>query len=275
MLRHPAVAGRFYNSMAGELRNQVRGFLISGEQKTKALGILSPHAGLVYSGPVAGEVYSRVELPRIFVLIGPNHTGFGSPIALMAKGAWETPLGTVNIDEELAASILSRSPLITEDHQAHLHEHSLEVQLPFIQYLRPDAVIVPIQMLDNRLTTCLQVGSAVGHAIRERRGDEGGNGSEDVVIVASSDMSHYEMAEIAREKDYEAIRDIIALDPEGLYRTVKKLGITMCGYGPVVSMIAACKILGAGKAELICYANSGEVSGDNEQVVGYAGVVVR
>jgi MEMO1 family protein len=284
MLRHPAVAGQFYKGSPEALMKQVREFIVPGVVKTKALGIVSPHAGLIYSGSVAGAVYSRIELPDTLVLIGPNHTGLGAPVSLMARGQWEMPLGMVEIDESLAASILSKSTHIREDSLAHLREHSLEVQLPFIQQDKKNFKIVPIQMLDTRLETCKEVGRAVAEAIKDR-----GQGkdqktrktpnsdlhiSNDVLIIASSDMSHYEPAAVAKDKDFKAIQKILDLDPEGLYRVVKEYGITMCGYGPAVSMLVACKLLGASKAELIKYANSGDVSGDYEQVVGYAGVVV-
>ena len=285
MLRHPAVAGQFYQGSPESLRKQVREFILPGAVKTKALGIVSPHAGLIYSGSVAGAVYSRIELPDTFVLIGPNHTGLGAPVSLMARGQWETPLGLVEIDEALAASILSKSPRIQEDSLAHLREHSLEVQLPFIQHFKKNFRIVPIQMLDTRLETCKEVGRAVAEAIRER-GEQSAEGrgkihdnsrlrtSRDVLVIASSDMSHYEQAAAAKEKDFKAIHQLLDLDPEGLYRVVREYGITMCGFGPAVAMLVACKLLGATSAELIKYANSGEVSGDYDQVVGYAGVVI-
>ena len=269
MLRHAAVAGQFYKGSPDSLRKQVQAFTDPAAKKTKALGIVSPHAGLIYSGAVAGAVYSRIELPNTLVLIGPNHTGLGTAVSLMSKGIWETPLGSVAIDEPLAASILAGSSRIREDSLAHLHEHSLEVQLPFIQYLKKDCKIVPIQMLDTRLDTCLEVGRAIGEAIISR-----GQGAELPLVIASSDMSHYEQAAVAKEKDFKAIQKILDLDPEGLYSVVKEYGITMCGYGPAVAMLVACKLLGATKAELVKYANSGEVSGDYGQVVGYAGIVV-
>jgi AmmeMemoRadiSam system protein B len=281
MIRQPAVAGHFYKGSSEALKKQVASFINPDAERRKALGILSPHAGLIYSGAVAGAVYSGIELPDTVVLIGPNHTGLGAPVSIMCEGTWETPLGTVDIDETLARAILSKSPRIHEDSLAHLREHSLEVQLPFIQYFKKSLKIVPIQMLDTRLETCADVGRAVGEAVKERMKGKGqgtgkGNKSEtpQVLIVASSDMSHYERAAVAKEKDYKAIRHILALDPEGLYSTVKNYGITMCGYGPAVAMLTACKALGASKAELIKYANSGDVSGDYEQVVGYAGIVV-
>jgi len=268
MPRQPAVAGYFYQASPSALKNQVERFLVPGAKKIKALGILSPHAGLIYSGSVAGAVYSSIELPGTFILIGPNHTGLGEPVSLMAKGEWETPLGTVRIDEELAAAILSRSRLVREDTLAHLKEHSLEVQLPFIQYLKKEFTIVPIQMMDTRLETCLALGNAVAEAVREQAKKTG------VLIVASSDMSHYISAEAAKKKDHKAIQRILDLDAQGLYYTVRDEDITMCGYGPAVAMLTACKALGAKKAELIKYTNSGEVSGDYDQVVGYAGIVV-
>jgi hypothetical protein len=281
MLRRAAVAGHFYQGTSEALKSQVAGYLIPDAEKVRALGILSPHAGLMYSGSVAGAVYSSIELPKTFVLIGPNHTGLGEAVSLMASGHWETPLGRVALDEPLAALILSKSPRIHEDALAHFREHSLEVQLPFIQYLCPEASIVPIQMLDTRLETCLEVGRAIGEAIAECGLRDAEFNSELrtpnsylPLIVASSDMSHYEPAEIARKKDQLAIDRILDLDPEGLYGTIKNNHITMCGYGPAVAMIVACKALGATRAALIKYSNSGEVSGDYGQVVGYAGMVI-
>jgi len=288
MLRRAAVSGQFYKGSPEALKRQVEGFLTPGAGKKKAFGILAPHAGLMYSGSVAGAVYSSVDLPDKFILIGPNHTGLGAAVSIMSSGRWETPLGTVDIDESLATAIRGRSRLITEDDRAHLHEHSLEVQLPFIQYLRPSASIVPIQMLDTRLETCLAVGRAIGEAIKNWGQGSGVSGQgktqelirnpqseiRNVLIVASSDMSHYEPAEIARKKDLLAIDHILSLDPEGLYGTIKSNHITMCGYGPAVAMLEACKALGATSAELIKYANSGEVSNDFDQVVGYAGIVI-
>jgi len=295
MLRHPAVAGQFYKGSPEALMKQVREFIVPGVEKIKALGIVSPHAGLIYSGAVAGAVYSRIELPDTLVLIGPNHTGLGAPVSLMARGRWETPLGLVEIDEALADSILSKSARISEDSLAHLREHSLEVQLPFIQHFKSEFKIVPIQMLDTRLDTCKDVGRAIGEAIaecpRSGRGQAPLRNAEcaakdkseirnpkseiqKVLIIASSDMSHYERAAVAKEKDFKAIRQLLNLDPEGLHRVVKEYGITMCGYGPAVAMLVACKFLGAVKAELVKYTNSGDVSGDYEQVVGYAGIIV-
>ncbi len=289
MVRAPAVAGYFYQGSSEALRKQVEGFIVPGAERKRAIGVVSPHAGLIYSGPVAGALYSSIEIPDTIVLIGPNHTGLGAAVSLMAKGSWETPLGTVEIDETLAASILAKSSHIRDDSVAHLREHSLEVQLPFIQYFKEKFTIVPIQMLDTRLNTCIEVGKAVGKAIAEcgmRIADcktkdkpeseirNPKSAISKVLIVASSDMSHYERAATAKEKDSKAIHQILNLDPEGLYRTITDYGITMCGFGPAVSMLVAAKMLGASKAELVKYANSGDVSGDYDKVVGYAGIVV-
>ena len=274
MLRQPAVAGYFYQASPSRLRDQVESFLINREQKLPALGIVAPHAGLVYSGPVAGAVYCSIELPATFVLIGPNHTGLGAPVSIMPAGAWETPLGRVAIDESLAEAIQAHSRRILADQFAHLREHSLEVQLPFIQHFKKDFSIVPIQMMDTRLETCIEVGTAVARAIEDRGARKAGGNGNGVLIVASSDMSHYVSATEAKTKDHKAIKRILDLDAQGLYYTVKDEGISMCGYGPAVAMLTACKALGATTAELIKYANSGEVSGDYDQVVGYAGIVV-
>jgi len=243
-------------------------------KKVKALGIVAPHAGLVYSGSVAGAVYSRIELPGTFVLIGPNHTGLGAPVSLMANGSWQTPLGTVRINEDLAAAVLSKSRRIHDDTMAHLQEHSLEVQLPFIQYLKKEFTIVPIQMMDTRLETCVELGNAIAQAIAECEVRSAEYKAGGTLIVASSDMSHYVSAETAKKKDHAAIKRILELDAPGLYNTVRDENISMCGYGPAVAMITACKILGATKAELVKYTNSGDVSGDYDQVVGYAGIIV-
>jgi len=274
MIRQPAVAGHFYKGTSSALRDQVGRFMDPGAKKVKAIGIMSPHAGLVYSGSVAGAVYSRIELPGTIVLIGPNHTGLGAPVALMAKGSWETPLGPIRINEALAAEIISRSRHIHDDAMAHLREHSLEVQLPFIQYSIKDFSFVPIQMLDTRLETCLEVGNAIAEGIAESGVRSAEYMAKGTLIVASSDMSHYVSAATAKKKDHAAIRRILELDARGLYETVRDERISMCGYGPAVAMITACKALGATKAELVKYTNSGEVSGDYDQVVGYAGIVV-
>lgn len=267
MIRQPAVAGLFYDGSARDLKRRIEGFLPSGAPKEHALGAVVPHAGYQYSGAVAGAVYSRIELTDTIVLIGPNHTGLGAPVSVMAEGRWTTPLGETAVDSDFAGELLNGSPLFRADSLAHLQEHSLEVQLPFIQFCKRDAAIVPVQLMDVRLETCREVGRAVAAAINKS--------GRRTLVLASSDMSHYVDADTARRKDQSAIGRILALDPEGLYRVVRTEGISMCGFGPAVAMLTACLEQGAAAAELVKYANSGEASGDFDRVVGYAGIIVR
>lgn len=267
MKRSPAVAGQFYYGTASKLNQQVEDFIDKNAKKEKVIGLVSPHAGLIYSGHVAGAVYSSIEFPETFVLIGPNHTGIGPQISLMAKGEWEIPTGTFLIDDKISHKISVNIPLVTKDIQAHMFEHSLEVQLPFIGYFSREAKIVPILILSATVGECRILGEGIAKAVR---------GSDyPVVIAASSDMSHYVPDSIARNKDEKAIQKILSLDPEGLYEIILKERISMCGYLPVVSMIFAAKALGAQSARLVKYSTSAEISGDYDHVVGYAGIVLR
>lgn len=264
--RKAAVAGQFYHDSSSRLSNQVQQYVVHGLPRESAIGILCPHAGLIYSGAVAGEVYSRIALPETFLLIGPNHTGLGAKVALMPRGEWEIPTGLFSIDEALSRKILSNSPLVSTDSQAHLFEHSLEVQLPFIAAFSKNAKIVPLTIMSATLEECMTLGSAVAKAVQST--------DYPVVIVASSDMSHYVTDTAARKKDKMAIDRIIALDPEGLFETVRRELISMCGYLPATIMLYAARSLGARAARLIRYATSGDISGDYEAVVGYAGIIV-
>lgn len=267
MKRQPAVAGQFYPSSPSRLSEQVRGYVNENAVKEKAIGIVSPHAGLMYSGAAAGAVFSKITFPRTFVLIGPNHTGFGSAVSIMLSGQWEMPTGELSINEELARRIREKADIIEADTMAHSMEHSLEVQLPFILYYSSDVKIVPIVLMSDSLETCRLIGEAIADAITELKNS--------VTIVASSDMSHYVTDSVARDKDKKAIDRVLALDPEGLYNTVKKEGISMCGFMPVTTMLFAALKLGAKQAELVKYMTSGEVSGDYNYVVGYAGMIVK
>jgi len=266
MRRKPAVAGQFYYATPAKLSNQVQQYVSDSLPKEHAIGILSPHAGLVYSGSVAGAVYSRIEMPETFILMGPNHTGLGARAALMSHGEWEIPTGIFTIDERLSRRILSNVPLVSSDTQAHLFEHSLEVQLPFIAHFSGDVKILPLTILSVTLEECRTLGEGIAKSIRET--------DYPVVIVASSDMSHYVPDDVARKKDRMAIDRILAIDPEGLYNTVIKEQISMCGYLPATAMLFAAKSLGAREGRLVKYATSAEVSGDYDYVVGYAGVIV-
>jgi AmmeMemoRadiSam system protein B len=266
-VRHPAVAGRFYPRDARTLLADVRSYTPPKEQTILALGCIAPHAGYLYSGPVAGAVYARVDIPRRCILMCPNHTGLGRPLSIMSQGAWETPLGSVPIDSELAAALKQRFPRLHEDSDAHRTEHGAEVQLPFLQALRPDFVFVPIALGTGEFDVLEALGDALADAVA-------GQG-ERVLLIASSDMNHYENDRVTREKDHKAIARILALDPRGLFDVVMNQDISMCGFGPTVAMLTATKRLGATTAELIKYATSGDVSGDRDMVVGYAGVIVK
>jgi AmmeMemoRadiSam system protein B len=265
--RSPAVAGQFYYGSASKLTNQVEKYIEKHAHREKVIGAVSPHAGLMYSGPVAGAVYSAIEFPETFMLIGPNHTGLGSQVSLMEAGEWEIPTGVFQIDEKLARRIAMNVPLVTKDTKAHMFEHSLEVQLPFIAYFSKEKKIVPLAVLSATVEECRIIGEGVAKAIRDV--------GYPVVAVASSDMSHYVPDDVARQKDRMAIDKILSLDPEGLYETVRKEKISMCGYLPATIMLFAAKALGAHSARLVKYSTSAEVSGDFDHVVGYAGVVVR
>lgn len=267
MRRPPAVAGQFYQGVADRLTRQVEEFIDLNAAKEDALGVISPHAGLLYSGSVAGAVYSSIRFPKTFLLLGPNHTGLGSQFSLMESGEWEIPTGVFTIDTRLAGKIIRNCPKVTQDAKAHLFEHSLEVQLPFIAYFSQAVKILPLAMLSASLEECLALGEGIARAI--------GAVDYPVAMVASSDMSHYIPDKVARKKDRMAIDRVLALDPAGLYETVRRENISMCGVLPATVMLAAAKHLGAGSARLVKYATSGDVSGDYDSVVGYAGIVVR
>jgi AmmeMemoRadiSam system protein B len=268
MSRTPAVANMFYPGDRGRLKEEIDSFLKPVPEPKKMLAAISPHAGYVYSGGVAGAVFSQIQVPEAVVILGPNHRGIGKPVALEASGTWDTPLGPVPINEDLAGSILD-APLnhgIKEDSQAHSMEHSIEVQIPFLQVLRADVTIVPISVSHVAFHGCEKIAQALVQGIRDY--------GKEVLLVASTDMTHYEPQKTARSKDQLAIERILDLDPKGLYETVAEHRISMCGVIPTTIVLTACKALGATKAELVQYATSGDVTGDYAQVVGYAGFVV-
>lgn len=260
------MAGSFYSGSAKELKEHVASLMPTVSKRKKVIAAMSPHAGLVYSGRVAGLVYSSMEPPDTFVLLGPNHTGKGEKVAMMSKGSWEIPTSLLEIDSTLAGSIASQAQIVSEDDAAHMSEHSLEVQLPFIVEAAAGARIVPIAIMSASLEELIQLGRGVAAAIKEA--------SYPVVIVASTDMSHFITDKEARELDQHALDRVLAIDPEGLYRVVLEEGITMCGFMPVVAMLSAARELGAERAELLKYTTSAEVSRDFHKVVGYAGVII-
>jgi len=270
ILRHPAVAGRFYPRDPEDLITEVRGYLNQASSVTqapvRALGCIAPHAGYMYSGHVAGAVFAHVEIPRRCIVLCPNHTGMGRALAMMSEGAWETPLGEVPIDGELASALQQRFGVLQDDASAHRAEHAAEVELPFLQMRQPELRFVPIALGTGRFEHLEQLGLALADVVAAQ--------PDPVLIVASSDMNHYESDVVTRAKDHRAIERILTLDPRGLHEVVTQQDISMCGYGPAVAMLTAARKLGAKSAELVKYATSGDVSGDRETVVGYAGVVV-
>jgi MEMO1 family protein len=267
MVREPAVAGRFYPANAAVLRHDIDSYLSPNSDRVSAIGCMAPHAGYMYSGQVAGAVFSRIEFPAKCIVLGPNHTGRGHPLAMVKHGGWKTPFGILPIDTELAERLAISFPALTEDSAAHQYEHSIEVELPFLQVERSDVRFVPIVLGTGQLLILLKLGEAIAEVIQ--------SSEEPVLMIASSDMNHYEDDATTRIKDRKAIDKILALDPEGLHETVINESISMCGFGPAVTMLSAARKLGARTAELVQYATSGDTSEDRDMVVGYAGVVVR
>jgi AmmeMemoRadiSam system protein B len=271
-VRAPAVAGRFYPGRAEELLRDVREYtspLASPVEtgRIAAIGCVAPHAGYIYSGGVAGAVYSRLEIPERCVILCPNHTGKGRPLAVMASTTWQTPLGEVAANAEMGGRLLRRFPALQEDSAAHRAEHAIEVQLPFLQARQPELSMVPIAIGTSDFGVLRGLGEALADVIGDRE--------EKVLIIASSDMNHYESDAITRVKDHKAIERVLAMDAHGLWEVVMNEDISMCGFGPTIVMLTAAKLLGATSATLVKYATSGDVSGDYEAVVGYAGIIVE
>jgi len=265
MTRKPFVAGQFYPGRSRELRETLEPLMNRAAAKANALAVVVPHAGYVYSGAVAGAVFSSISIPNTVLILGPGHRPIHPVFAVQTEGSWETPLGAVPIETKLAEALLEACPACRSDAKAHEREHSLEVQVPFLQYLVPDVSIVPVCVSHTADYADLDgLGKAVAGSVR-------GFG-RDVLIVASTDMSHYVSRAEAKAKDGLAIGRILALDPEGLFRTVVREDISMCGYQPVTAALVAARELGAVKAELVRYATSGDVTGDDREVVGYAGL---
>ncbi len=270
-VREPAVAGSFYPASDQGLRREVESHWEAVSEPRRALGVLAPHAGLVFSGGVAGAVYSQILRPDTAILVGPDHRGLGGPLTFMGEGVWRVPGGEVSIDAPLARDLLARLPQAVDDPSPHGPEHCLEVQIPFLWYAGREEGkklrIVPVLMRDFSLDSCLRLGDALAQALKDR---------EDLwTIVASSDLNHYESQAVTEQKDRAAIEAILQMDPQGLIETVLREKVTMCGYGPMAATLAACRALGAKGAELVRHATSGDVNGDYERVVGYAGIVIR
>ena len=278
-VRYPAVAGSWYSGTLKGLRAQIEecfthrlgpGKLpkVLEDGKRNIVGLLCPHAGYIYSGPVAAHSYYNLAMdgkPEIVVILGPNHWGMGSALAMMREGSWRTPLGDVEIDGEVAQQILRGSRIVDVNDSAHAREHSIELQLPFLQYLYgSEFKLVPVSFLMQDLESSREVGQAIGGALVEKN----------AVVIASSDMTHYEPQKTAELKDRKALSAILKLDEGQLYSVVESYGMSMCGYGPTIAMITAAKAMGAKEAQLLCYKTSGDVTGDYSAVVGYASVSI-
>jgi hypothetical protein len=268
-IRPAQVAGQFYPAKASDIKEQIRGFTQGSEKKTDALACMLPHAGYQYSGSVASQTVARIKIKDKVILLGPNHTGKGATYSLMAEGSWQTPLGEVNIDAQLAKGILAASNYLENDILAHSREHSLEVELPILQYFRDDFEIVPIAFMSDDLAVLKKIGEDLAGVIQKA-------GLKDkTLLVASSDMTHCEPQNSAVAKDKLAIAAILELDPDKLMREVKDSDISMCGYAPVIAMLAAANALGAKKAQLVKYQTSADSTGDRSAVVGYAGIIIN
>jgi AmmeMemoRadiSam system protein B len=279
MIRQPAVAGTFYPREPRELLARVEQFLLEGRTDNSTdstarsssaqsvIACLVPHAGYVFSGGVAGAVFARIQIPKRIIILGPRHRPGGANFAINSEGAWETPLGRATIDSELARALKAACPLLVKDDVAHRREHSLEVQLPFLQSLSKEFQFVPIAIGTLNFDELEKLGHALARVISKS--------AEPVLIVASSDMNHYESEKITHVKDHQAIDQMLALNPRGLHETVRREGITMCGCGPAVSALTAAIDLGASRAELVRYTTSADVLDDRDDVVGYAGMLFR
>jgi AmmeMemoRadiSam system protein B len=267
MLRLPAVAGRFYPSHPAELTTLIHKYVVSDPSTPaiQARACLVPHAGYVYSGHVAGAVLARMALPRKIIILGVRHYPRGEAAAILSSGAWRTPLGDARIDEALAEKLKKACPLLCEDSVAHSTEHSLEVQLPFLQVLAPDFTFVPVALGTVRFEQLAELGGGLAEVL-ENSGDE-------VLLLATSDLNHYEDDATTRIKDRKAIEQLLALEPRGIYDTCRDEKISMCGLGPATAMLTAMNALGVKKSEFVKYATSAEVSGDCSAVVGYAGMI--
>jgi MEMO1 family protein len=267
MIRSPAVAGQFYPANPNELSALVQEFTHEngGREKVRAKACLVPHAGYVYSGHVAGAVFARIVLPRKILILGVRHYPRGESLAIISAGSWRTPLGEAPIDEDLAKRVSAACPLLREDHVAHSREHSLEVELPFLQVLDPEFTFVPVAVGTIRYAELVEVGEGLARVLAES--------DEDILVVTSSDMNHYEDDERTRWKDGQAIEFLLRVDAAGLFEVCRREGISMCGLGPAVMMLTAMQRLGVASGELVKYATSGDIAGERDSVVGYAGMI--
>ena len=280
-LRKPAVAGSFYAGDSKSLNKQIENCFLHKlgpnkipsislkKEDRKIIGLISPHAGYMYSGPVAAHGFYKIAIdgkPDTIIILGPNHRGFGADVSIMIKGKWKTPLGEIEVDKDIAKNILNNSEIIKDDYKAHQYEHSIEVQLPFIQYIfGNDIKFVPICMTRQDVNTDIEIARSICSAIIDRN----------ILIIASSDFTHYESQEYAQSMDRQAIKTILEFNTEKLYDIIYRQNLTICGPGPITTMLIACRTLGAKNAKLLKYVTSGDVTGMYEQVVGYTSIIIQ
>ncbi len=267
-IREPVVSGYFYPSGKAHLLRMLETFIDRESPKEKVIGAIVPHAGYIYSGKTAGLTYSKIEIPETIIILGPNHTGYGEPYSISGHDKWLTPLGEVEVNKEMVDKLVKKSRYLQKDEIAPIREHSIEVQIPFLQFLKKDFKIVPITLLgyvDN--PAWYEIGETIGETVKEMK--------EDILIIASSDMTHYEPHKIAESKDNYVIEAICQLDEDEVIRRIEEKDVSMCGYSGVIVLIVASKILGAKKGELVYYTTSAETSKDYSEVVGYAGITIK
>jgi len=267
MIRKPIVAGQFYTSSPENLKEEISRLETKEGSKISAKGIIIPHAGYIYSGKVAVSTVSRVKPKKRIIILGPNHTGIGYTFSVFPEGEWEMPFASIKIDTKLAKKIIGDAGLIKKDYSAHLHEHSIEVELPILQYFFGNFEFVPMVCGVAEIKIYQEVARLIYEAVKDI--------SDEILIVASSDMTHYEEDSATRKKDSIAIESILKLDEEELVERVEKHNISMCGIVPVSILLRCCKLLKANKAEVILYQTSGDASGDYSSVVGYLGAVIH
>ncbi len=266
-LRKPCVAGKFYLAAPRDLRRMIAEFGAKLSPQN-VIGCILPHAGYIYSGQVAAQTLAKVKIKTTVVLLGPNHSGLGADFSLSPPGTWRTPLGDLEVDAKFSELLLEKSLYLKIDAAAHIDEHSLEVELPLMQYFKSNFKIVPLAVKTNNLASLKAVGKELAGVINNNQLNDS------VLLVASSDMTHYETQESAEKKDALAIQAILKLDAQELSRLVQEFNISICGVSAVVILLEAARLLGAKKGELIKYQTSGDASGDRNSVVGYAGITI-
>ena len=282
MIRKPAVAGSFYPGDSQGLKNAIEDSFLhefgageipalnSFDDEEYPVNIMVPHAGYQYSGPIASHGYYHIVqngFPEVFIILSPNHTGFGSEISVFSEGEWITPLGNVEVDSELASLIISFSDIASSDYMAHINEHSIEVQLPFLQYFSDDFKIVPVTMGSQSFSASSDLAQAIIKAAEKL--------NRSYCVIASTDLSHFNNQEKANKLDSFVLEDISEMNEFKLYEEIIQYNITMCGYGPVMTVISLSKQLNKNDCEILAYKTSGDISGDLSSVVGYASGIFK